>query len=625
GTLAIAVNNTTAGSGYSVLSVGGNVTLDGTLDLNPSSGYAASAQTGDTIGLLTYSGSRTGQFATTMVNPALDGGRSFTAGYRTAHQVDAVVGASTGQHTLTVSKAGSGSGTVTSSPAGIDCGSTCSAQFDDGTQVTLTVAPDTGSTFTGWSGGGCSGTQTTCTVKMGANVSVTASFARIWTLSVVKAGAGSGSAGIDCSGARSCSVDAVDGTKLTLTAAADAGSTFAGWSGGGCSGTQANCIVTLHSDQTVTATFATAPRSTTTGLVSSANPATVGQQVTYTATVSPAPGGGTVQFTDGGTAITGCGAVAVNLSDGTSSCQTSYGAAGQHSIQAIYSGTSAFGGSQSGALTESVSGTSGAAGGCNTLPARDAAVPSGGSQAHYEIVLEGVDLGAVQSVSGLGQLNSAPAQYGQPGGGAQSANQHTPVLIEAAQCSPADIGLAQWAQTWVAHGGTAFENVTIGVFDNAGNVVQSYAMTKANLTSVVPCQLNAGQNQICVNAYTFVFATFSAGTSTWPGQTSGAATVSNGAAVVTMNCASSKPCGGLLTLTAIVAGPAAAKGHHTIVLGKTRFRVRPHHQAKLSIRLSRAALRLLKRTHTLRAQLSIDPTGVPKSLSARRTIKLVKR
>ena len=80
--------------------------------------------------------------------------------------------------TLTVSKSGTGSGTVTSSPAGIDCGSTCSAQFADGVQVTLTATAAAGSVFAGWSGGECSGTGT-CQVTLDSDVSVTAGFAHV--------------------------------------------------------------------------------------------------------------------------------------------------------------------------------------------------------------------------------------------------------------------------------------------------------------------------------------------------------------------------------------------------------------------------------------------------------------
>ncbi|CAN5158954.1 hypothetical protein BH11PSE11_BH11PSE11_36550 [soil metagenome] len=69
-----------------------------------------------------------------------------------------------------------GAGSVSSSPAGINCGSSCSANFDAGTSVVLTATPTAGNSFSGWNGGGCSGTGT-CTVNMQAATSVSASFA----------------------------------------------------------------------------------------------------------------------------------------------------------------------------------------------------------------------------------------------------------------------------------------------------------------------------------------------------------------------------------------------------------------------------------------------------------------
>lgn len=79
-----------------------------------------------------------------------------------------------GSFTLSVSKPGTGSGTVTSTPGGINCGGTCSAPYSDGTSVSLTPTPASGSTFGGW-GGACSGSGP-CTLSMTANRSVTATF-----------------------------------------------------------------------------------------------------------------------------------------------------------------------------------------------------------------------------------------------------------------------------------------------------------------------------------------------------------------------------------------------------------------------------------------------------------------
>src|SRR5207245_74618 len=161
------------------------------------------------------------------------------------------------RNSLTVNKAGTGSGTVTSTPAGIDCGATCSAAYDSGTVVTLTATPASGSTFSGWGGGGCSGTGT-CAVNMTAATAVTATFDRQrFTLTVNKAGTGSGTvtsspAGINCGATCSAAYDS--GTVVTLTATPASGSTFTGWSGGGCFGT-GTCAVTMTAATTVTATF----------------------------------------------------------------------------------------------------------------------------------------------------------------------------------------------------------------------------------------------------------------------------------------------------------------------------------------------------------------------------------
>ena len=76
--------------------------------------------------------------------------------------------------TLAVSKSGTGAGIVTSSAGGITCGTSCAADFDAGTSLTLTAVAAAGSTFTGWSGA-CSGTGP-CLVTIDAAKTATAAF-----------------------------------------------------------------------------------------------------------------------------------------------------------------------------------------------------------------------------------------------------------------------------------------------------------------------------------------------------------------------------------------------------------------------------------------------------------------
>ncbi len=93
-------------------------------------------------------------------------------------------------------------------------------------------------------------------------------------------------------------------------------------------------------------------KTTTTEVSSSLDPSTIGQAVTFTATVSAAAATGTVEFTQAGVAIGGCSAQIV--SSGTASCTVANLAAGGHWVTAVYSGDSNYGSSTSSGLTQTV-------------------------------------------------------------------------------------------------------------------------------------------------------------------------------------------------------------------------------------------------------------------------------
>jgi YVTN family beta-propeller protein len=217
-----------------------------------------------------------------------------------------------GPPTLTVSE--TGDGRVTSSPHGINCSPSvdhCAAGFAGGTSVTLTASANAGSMFSGWTGGGCSGTSP-CVIDLTNDTTVSATFTVIpsFLLSVTDAGTGSGTvtsnpSGINCGA--TCSASFQSGTQVVLTAAPAVGSAFSGWSGAGCTGT-GTCTVTMSAAMSVTATFTLIPPVTLTvveagtgaGLVTSSPPGincsassnqcaaqfAVGTKVTLTASAS---------------------------------------------------------------------------------------------------------------------------------------------------------------------------------------------------------------------------------------------------------------------------------------------------------------------------------------------------
>jgi arylsulfatase A-like enzyme len=164
--------------------------------------------------------------------------------------------------TLTLDTSGAGTGTVTSAPDGLTCQTGCERPFLQDAVVTLTATPDDGSTFVGWSGGGCSGADE-CVLSMDADHEVTATFRHVsHTLDLVVSGPGTVVDGddLDCGGGDpdtgSCDAAYSDDTAVHLVAIPDDGQGITSWTGGGCAGTSSSCDLHLDADQIVSVRFA---------------------------------------------------------------------------------------------------------------------------------------------------------------------------------------------------------------------------------------------------------------------------------------------------------------------------------------------------------------------------------
>jgi DNA-binding beta-propeller fold protein YncE len=128
------------------------------------------------------------------------------------------------------------------------------------------------------------------------------------------------------------------------------------------------------------------PAATTTAVVSSLNPSTVGQPVTFTATVAGTGPTGTVQFRDGAAPLGG----PVTLSGGSAMLTTSALTQATHSITAVYSGDVGNAGSTSPALLQVVNGA-----------------PAGANQAIPTLSEWGILLlGALLAVAGIRRLTA---------------------------------------------------------------------------------------------------------------------------------------------------------------------------------------------------------------------------
>jgi hypothetical protein len=167
----------------------------------------------------------------------------FTFGGVSSTDYESISALSFGQSAaLTVAVSPSGSGTLSCS----------SGNYPNGKAITCVATPGSGYGTPTWSGvSGCSGVS--CTFNMNGPTSVTAVFPAVtYTLTQVISPVSSGYvAGPNCNTGSYTS-----GTTIgPCTATPAASYAFAGWSGGGCSGTSTCTVASLSANTTLTATF----------------------------------------------------------------------------------------------------------------------------------------------------------------------------------------------------------------------------------------------------------------------------------------------------------------------------------------------------------------------------------
>jgi len=172
--------------------------------------------------------------ASTSTSPSvtivMDGNRTITANFTQAPAPT---------YTLTTSKSPSAGGSVSIIPDNIS--------YTDGEQVTVTATPNADYSFTGWSGASTS-KETTVTITMNGNKTLTANFARMYTLTTSASPATGGGVSISPN-----KTSYIAGEQVTVTANANANYAFTGWQVSGASiGTPVTEQVTFTINNNVT-------------------------------------------------------------------------------------------------------------------------------------------------------------------------------------------------------------------------------------------------------------------------------------------------------------------------------------------------------------------------------------
>ncbi|TBN55992.1 hypothetical protein EYE40_00465 [Glaciihabitans arcticus] len=106
--------------------------------------------------------------------------------------------------------------------------------------------------------------------------------------------------------------------------------------------------------QSAAITQTTTKASTVTVVTSGAATVPAGTQLVYTATVNPAPTGGSVTFREGGVAVADCTNVGLNTTTGVATCSRTYTSSGTRTVTAVFGGNDDYTTSTSAAFSQPV-------------------------------------------------------------------------------------------------------------------------------------------------------------------------------------------------------------------------------------------------------------------------------
>lgn len=191
------------------------------------------------------------------------------AGYNGASgEVSLTINQSADNSLLVVTRTGTGSGTVNSvNDTSIRCGADCQEELPQGSEIELMAIASPGSVFDGWAGEGantCAGTHaTSCVLTLPAQdiSNVFAAFSLLETVTVTLRTEGLGQGHIEDNGVPvcpegTCLKSLSPGDSVSLTAIAAGGSSFAGWTSGGCADpVSTHCVLSPAGDTVITARF----------------------------------------------------------------------------------------------------------------------------------------------------------------------------------------------------------------------------------------------------------------------------------------------------------------------------------------------------------------------------------